>query len=368
VLRHICRRQRPRVPSGENPVINCTVVPTQSGSRKQQEASAYDVRVMAFDGDPARTLQGLCDGFGIDRATAQRVLAAGPAVLRRGVSAAEAQECARLLGGLGARVRLEAAVQAVAAQSAQPLAAADLEFDVLSALEAALDPDTTEPATRDLGRELQLEASEGAPETPGLRGSQRGEFDLSTDDLDLPVVASRRPHRDEFDIASEQSESAAIESRRPVRDEFEFEGAEREASAGSARRQHHDEFELEAAATRQLDLELETAPRKRSVEPDVKRPRAEPQRADTGPKPVMRPRAPEASRPTVQEQAAPRATTPAVRSRDLPLLQILVALAVAAIGHWLDSSVIYGNAGVVSVIAHGLAFQQLVLGVRGLLR
>jgi hypothetical protein len=52
----------------------------------------------------------------------------------------------------------------------------------------------------------------------------------------------------------------------------------------------------------------------------------------------------------------------------LPLLQLLGACGVFAAGYWTDHSVIYGSASLPFVLLHGLALQQLWLGLRGVLR
>jgi hypothetical protein len=48
-------------------------------------------------------------------------------------------------------------------------------------------------------------------------------------------------------------------------------------------------------------------------------------------------------------------------------LRMLGAVSVAAAGIWLDSSIVYGNANLLSVIMHGLAIYQFGVGARGML-
>jgi hypothetical protein len=53
------------------------------------------------------------------------------------------------------------------------------------------------------------------------------------------------------------------------------------------------------------------------------------------------------------------------RKRQIALLRMLAALLIAACGIWLESSIVYGNANLGSVLAHAVAIYQLGLGVWG---
>lgn len=205
---------------------------------------------------------------------------------------------------------------------------ADLEFDVLSALEEMPDDSTAnDGGMRDLGRELGLDSPAE-----------------SSDYAHGPITVRRAPQQSS-----------------------------------------HEEFELPGADEAEMDigLELESAPQARQP-PSAQA--AASTRARTGPtgntiktQPVTTQQVTSRTRPLPLQssQAAPPLSAAALRTqvevseeptRNLPLLQLLLACAVFALGHWLNSSVIYGNAGPTSVIAHGLALQQLFLGIRGLLR
>jgi hypothetical protein len=54
------------------------------------------------------------------------------------------------------------------------------------------------------------------------------------------------------------------------------------------------------------------------------------------------------------------------RHRQLSLLRVLAAVAIAGLGVVFDSSIVYGNANLLSVLAHALAIYQLGVGLRGL--
>ncbi|HKU43880.1 MAG TPA: ribosomal protein L7/L12, partial [Polyangiales bacterium] len=67
----------------------------------------FDVRVVAFAGGSARTLQALQELFGLDREAAQRLVDNVPLVVRRAAPANEAQNYVDALRGIGAEVALE---------------------------------------------------------------------------------------------------------------------------------------------------------------------------------------------------------------------------------------------------------------------
>ena len=317
-------------------------------SRSAPQTAAYNVRVHAFESAPQQTLQGLCDTFGLDAAQARRLMASVPAVLRHRVSAADAERCAQALRRLGARVSVEnAAAPAPPKLPAQPArhiqpptttaggigqrspakdasrAAQALEYDVLSALDAVLEvPETglVSAPLHDLGREIELEEARAA-------------------------------HAPE---ATHQAAELALGQHRPTH----------------TARQTPQETELELAA--------DAASGKRAPALQLDSPAAKP---DHGAMPghLAAHGEQQANHPAHPVQPAPRPHSPvALRvqakagdgtpTRALPLLQLLTPVAVVALGLWLDSSVVYGNAGSMSVIVHGLALHQGLLGLRGMFR
>jgi hypothetical protein len=70
------------------------------------------------------------------------------------------------------------------------------------------------------------------------------------------------------------------------------------------------------------------------------------------------------SRAAVVQPVAAKVRDP--RKRQLALLRMLAGLLIAACGIWLDSSVVYGNANLISVLAHAVGIYQLGLGAWGL--
>jgi uncharacterized protein (DUF2267 family) len=336
-------------------------VVTRIGSQTHSGAAEYDIHVLAFPAASQRTVQGLRELFGLDAHSAQRIIAsvptilrqrvpaaeaeacaaALPTILRQRVPAAEAEACAAALRKLGARVVLEppqvrepppppaaAYLQHTANwpdanRSAndglpRPVArnpGADLEYDVLNALEAALDGDPPAgdvPGLRKLTPRVSVEQLEepmpmleDEPSTSMGKGRQ--------EELDLEGGGGRDQIALELDGATQNQQNrrpAAIAQRRPA----EPQAAERDAASGT------------------------TQPRQPL--------------AQTGTH----------TRAALVERRAPEQTP----SRNLPLLQLLAACGVFAVGYWLNSSVLYGSAGWVSIVRHGLGLQQLILGLRGL--
>ena len=323
---------------------------TRSGSQTHPGAVEYDIHVLAFPAASPRTVQGLCDLFGVDVQSAQRVIASVPMVLRQHVPAAEAEACAQALRKLGARVLLEppqqrepppppaaAYLQHTAhwpgagrgandnlPRPAPRAAAPDLEYDVLSALDAALDEHAGhEPmrggAPRNLAQELALEQLEEPMESSQPRGEQSA-----------AEASMREGRQDELDLAGGGGAHGSME-------------LELDAGPAHARRKAAD-----------------ARPRKpvqhRSVERDAPSGTTQPRLpiAPTG-----------ASRAALVEHKKPAEPQAA---RSIPLLQLMAACGVFAAGYWTESSVIYGSASLLSVVLHGLALQQLLLGLRGLLR
>ncbi|MEY4583249.1 MAG: hypothetical protein RL701_7952 [Pseudomonadota bacterium] len=360
-------------------------VATRSGSRKQTEASEYDIRVLAFSGARQQTVQGLRDLFGIDVASAQRLIASAPCVIRHKVPAAEAEYCAQVLRSFDARVLLEPLAEPPPTRSPADLARS---YGGISLPPAP--PTPSDRQRHDQGHELEL----GASRTTG-----QGNRDARTNTRAAPAGRARVDDSAEADLEYDMLDALEAKLDEPegsdeLRDlgrELGLTGdsytpeAEREPHSTSLRTQQ-GEFDLAAAEPEPQGLELDRAAMKRTtlhgqstgprVSLSAKRGMAEPPGAPQTParSPVTSMRElPGMREPTGAHKASAAALreapkTEKSRARDVPLLQVFGALVVAAIGHWLDSSVIYGNASTISVIAHGLALQQLILGVRGLLQ
>lgn len=300
----------------------------QSRSQTKPSAGAYDVRVLAFPAASGRTVQGLMQLFGIDQASAQRLIASVPVILSQQASANDAEACAQALRRLGARVHVEPSATTTAAQPLwsepspleedilpRPVAVpaqndTDLEFDMLSSHEA--DPSvaaTPSPGLRDpLDMELSLVQPNIMPEDSAPRGRGRqAELDLQTQfdpmaapALELDAVSAREPHHAGRLVA--EPPRARVEAREP-----------------------------------------------------------------TGPQPIARPQLPDGQPPMSRAAVVSHlAVESADRSRTVPLLQLCFGLGVMAGGYWLDASILFGSASVWGVLAHGLALYQLVLAVRGL--
>jgi len=287
-----------------------------SGSRTHANAQVFDVKVLAFPAATPHTVQGLMQLFRIDQSSAERMIADVPLLLNRQVTGAEAEACAQSLRKLGARVVVEPAALPTAHQArwSQP-----------SAFEEDLLP---QPRAVPVANDNELEYDVLSDQEPGYVAHQSISTSLR-DGVDM-------------DLGNEEPDLMTSDT--------------------ALRRARQDALDLQAEVT-SPDLEL-AAPAKA---PEKHPQRARPQKQE-GPaaQPAARPRAAEGPAPHARAAVAGPAASPDKATRTVPLLQLCFALAVAAIGYWADSSVIYGNAGVWSVIAHGVALYQLFLGVRGL--
>jgi hypothetical protein len=293
-----------------------------SGSRTHANVQVFDVKVLAFPAATPHTVQGLMQLSNIDRASAERLIADVPLLLNQQVTGAEAEACAQSLRKLGARVVVEPAALPTAhtARWSQP---ASFEEDLLPQPRAMPVANDT-----DLEYDVLSQQDTGYVAHQSISTSLRDgvDMDLGNDEPDLLAndMMLRRSRQESIDLqggpASPDLELAAPEAAREKKPNREAEGAR-------------------------------TRPQKQEA---------------SGPHPAARPRPAEGASPhgraaTVQHTQEVQKVT-----RTLPLLQVLCAFAVAAIGYWADSSVIFGNASLWSVIAHGAALYQLILGVRGL--
>jgi hypothetical protein len=342
-------------------------VQAKSGQRaKSAGGDAFDIRVLAFADTQARSVQGLQRIFGMDAATAQRIVDGVPGVLRRSAPADEAYSYRDALESIGATVVLEPA------QGADPV---------------------PQPARRPGPPPPPPAASLGRFEPePAVRNL----MELSEPPLPVPRPVKRAPSADlEYDVLAlddepEEEIAAALRSLgEPEPSANDVDPLEAgEANRKALRAMRREEIELDSGgAGDALDLALPAAGQRREPTGSHQREPAarektptlqtEPVRApaeahtvrtqrNTQPKPEAsgQQRGPVISRAAVVEQPAQQAAP----TKSLALVQLLAALLVISLGVWLDNSVLYGNASLFSVIAHGLAIHQFGLGVRGLFR
>lgn len=295
------------------------------GSRTHASAQAYDVQVLAFPAASARTVQGLMQLFKIDQAAAERLIASAPLLLTQRVSGQEAEACAQALRKLGARVVIELSAGASSAQAdwsqpgeleedllpqprAVPIAAndAELEYDVLSAQEPGY--------------------AEHTAISTGLRDGLDMELGTTEPDHMVDDAALRRPRQDAIELQAGRSQAPGLELDEPA-----------------PARQPQPKPEPERPRAKE-----------QKREPAAQQTAARPRAAEGGPAPHARAAVIERTGPVEQE------------TRTIPLLQVCFAIGVCAVGYWVDSSVIFGSASLWSVVAHGVALYQLILGVRGL--
>lgn len=342
----------------------------------------YDVRVVAFAGGSAATLQALQDLFGLDREGAQRLVDSVPIVVRRGAPANEAQTFVDALRGIGAQVALERPSNSNALERPRPAAPRGAEPVAM--------PRPAPPGARP-APPVPVRV---APPPPPKAAPRKAPPPPPRDAEPLPRPIMRTPSADlEFDLASPsggdglgsepRSSNQSIGSKQGGsrgRNEIEFShesdagrleldiGAGRPASSdrnAAVRGAPSDRSasdrgtaaERSAAKSTQQLLVLDQAAADsradqlagRMSNPDVARGGAGPMsRAAVVHKPGIDPKAGRA------------------RRRQIALVRLLGAVAIGALGVVFDSSILYGNANVMSVLAHALAIYQFGVGVRGM--
>jgi hypothetical protein len=303
----------------------------------------FDVRVVAFAGGSARTLQALQVLFGLDRDAAQRLVDNVPLVVRRAAPANEARNYVEVLRGIGAEVALErpdaSPPTAAAPQAQKPLPPPPGQRKPPPPPQAKVPPPAPKAAP------VQIKVAAPAPR----------------DAEAAPKPALRQHTADlEFDLATPGARDAEPQSAvKPIK--------------GTAKRRNEIEFAGGDTGTLELDVDPVRAPQKRAEdksETPTGKEHARPLAAGSGEAPVAAPLS-DAGRPMSRAAVVHKPgivdKEPYSRQRQLALLRMLGAVSLGAAGIWLDSSIIYGNASLLSVILHGLAIYQFGVGLRGIL-
>lgn len=337
----------------------------------------FDVRVVAFAGGSAATLQALQELFGLDRDGAQRLLDNVPLVVRRAAPANEAQNFVDALRGIGAQVALE-----------RPGSGGPDRLPIPRPPPPGAPPPPpgarppppgarpAPPAPVRLAPPPPPKAAPGKPPPPAPR---------EADPLPRPIM--RAPTADlEFDLMSSDGLDEPKSSMQPIgkkgggtrRNEIDFGGASTtgslELDLGGERSNPADRAAAPAATSERSAAAVTTFERSAGkttqripvVDPSVADRRSEPYVARTASPEVSRGLAGPMSRAEVVHKPGVDNTTERTRRRQLSLLRVLAAIAIGALGVVFDSSIVYGNASVLSVLVHALAIYQMGVGLRGL--
>jgi hypothetical protein len=346
----------------------------------RSNADAYDVRVLAFAGSAPRTLRGLRELFGIDDDTASRLLTSVPAVVRRAAPANEAQRYAQALESIGAQVVVERhspPTQAArpALPPVPPLAArrtgATPSLPV-KVREFSLPPTADEFSLPPTAAEIDLALASAGSQLPPLAAD--------TNDLPQPVMPLMAADL-EFDALARPLADDSIAMPLPA-GSLAAPAADAAQPQPSDRRnlRRHQELDLAARFSGGVDLELgASASWQATVRPGGQE-RTERTRpasntgahkttgeagvnsADSAPTNVQR------IAPMSRAEVVPRVAPVARPSKALPLARVLGAVVIAVVGLHFDNTIVFGNANWFSVVLHGLALHQLLLGVWGLTR
>jgi hypothetical protein len=341
----------------------------------------FDVRVVAFAGGSAATLQGLQDLFGLDRDGAQRLVDSVPLVVRRAAPANEAQSFVAALRGIGAEVALERPSNQNAVEGRRP-------DPVPVARPAPPGARPAPPAPVRLAPPPPPKAAPGKAPPPPPR---------EADALPRPIM--RAPTADlEFDFASPsggdsldaglrsslQPGDNSSGSRTRTMIDFSDEpdtGTLELDIGGSARAPTSDR----SAAVRNTVSERAAAVRAAIAERNASKTVSMPTPAHAEQHATPEPRAeqlagrmsnpdlargvpgPMSRAAVVHKPGVDPKDTPS-RRRQIALLRVLVAIGIGALGVVFDSSIVYGNANLISVVAHAVGIYQLGVGLRGLTR
>ena len=308
----------------------------------------FDVRVVAFAGGSARTLQALQELFGLDRDAAQRLVDNVPMVVRRAAPANEAQNYVDVLRGIGAEVALER-------PDGAPLPAAANKPPVPpGARKVPAPPPGKVPPPPPKAAPVQVKV---APPPP-----------RDAEPLPRPILRQHTADL-EFDLATPGAGTGEPVSARDAEPQSAVKPI-KGGGAGAGKRRNEIEFSDDDTGRLELDVGPTRGPQK--VEDKAASP--------TGSEPLKPPAAPSGEHQTIRGESPERPMSraavvhkpgitdkaPYSQRRQLSLLRMLGAVLVVAAGIWLDSSIIYGNANLLSVIAHGAAIYQFGVGLRGM--
>jgi hypothetical protein len=321
----------------------------------------------------------------LDRAGAQRLLDSVPLVVRRGAPANEAQSFLEALRGIGAQVALERPSNSNARDRPRPPAAPRGGEPIAMRRPA---PPAARPAPP---VPVPVRA---APPPPPRAAAGKAPPPAPRDGDPLPRPIMRAPTADlEFDLASSSGgDGLDSDLRRSIdplgskqggsrgRNEIEFgddpDTGRLELDIGSgpdaipdrsagARNAASDR----SAATRSMASDRNAA--KTPLQSAVPDQAAAESRADhtagrmSNPD-VARGGAGPMSRAAVVHKPGIDAKAGRSRRRQIALLRVLGAVVIGALGVVFDSSILYGNANVISVLAHTLAIYQFGVGLRGM--
>jgi len=341
----------------------------------------FDVRVVAFAGGAAATLQGLQELFGLDREGAQRLVDSVPLVVRRAAPANEAQSFVAALRGIGAQVALErpSNQNAVEGRKLDPVPAArPAPPGARPAPPAPVRLAPPPPPKAAPGKAPPPRPREADPlPRPIMRAPTADlEFDFASvsggDGLDAGLRSSLQPGgngpgsrgRSEIDF-SDEPDTGTLEldiggsARTPASDRsaaVRNTVSERAAAvrAAIAERNASKTLSMPTPALAEQHAASEPRPEQlagRISNPDIVR---------GVPGPMSR--AAIVHKPGVDPKDSP------ARRRQIALLRVLGAIGVGALGVVFDSSIVYGNANLISVLAHAVGIYQLGVGLRGLTR
>jgi hypothetical protein len=369
------------------------IMPARTGPHATlSNAEAFDVRVVSFGESAPRSLRGLRELFGIDDETAARLLTSVPAVVRRAAPANEAQRYAKALESIGAQVVLERTTGNAAGRPAIPGAPTGrlapppvpARAGGPKTLEFSLPPTAADFSIPPTDAEIDLAlAAAGSQHPPWSIQSRLPPAAADPNDLPQPVMPLMAADL-EFDVLSKPFPDDSVAVPFPINPVGAVtsppSAAEKpEPGDGRSLRRHH-ELDLTESVAGAIDLELgasaawqQPSAAARAASSERARPASrtgahkaltDPASMTAGAAQTNTPRIAPMSRAELVPRAAPRARP----SKSVPLLRVLGAIVVAVLGLLLDNSIAYGTANWFSLVMHGLALHQFLLGAWGLMR
>ncbi len=389
------------------------VVGSGPGERAGSSADTFDVSVVAWSDAGEQTVETLEALFGIDRATAERLVSSVPVMVKRGVLLADAESFVRALESVGAQVTMEntpgePVPEDVGPTSLAPRAPAPTSLPrppirrvqtgpvTLPSSAAAREnasvsvpgprPRVATPAPDQWGSRAPVPPGSRVPAPPGSRVPSPPASRVPSQPSRVPTRPISRPISQDVAIELIGNDGHSMRSlgSRPARVRSFDDTEEPDYRRGVTLRGQRN-LDLDPGSER-LDLST-NALLSRGPAPTLAEPvRSRPQSADLGGEVS----GPSLARPPIAGGAAPAASpaataneTPAVRAAPKPPAdpragrakrwsvafgRLFLGLGIAAAGLWFDDSILRGNATIPALGLHAFGIYQLGLGVREVFR
>jgi hypothetical protein len=299
------------------------------------------VRVVAFRGDHAQTLAALQKAFALNSRAAQQVIDTIPAVVKHGVPAAQARTYQQALQKVGAEVFLDRVQSQAAPQPPAPKRPPEPGG-------APRPPPRVAPPSAARPKEIVPPPSAAGPRAGrAVPAPARHRHRPPSSDLELDLQADSS--------AGQVTPAGSARRVAPRAGDFREADLGAEAASGSVgpgeSGDHDDLRDKVVFGADVLGLPTGAAVGQATYA------------AGAGPAPAS---APASASTRAEVRAKLKAQNVALPSLRIPLLRVLSAVAIVALGVWVDNSILYGSANWLGVGAHAVAIYLLGLGLKGI--